>query len=75
MLQSQLATTSGFPRLASYSVEHSETGRYQRLAGKLIHLAHTRPNIAFYVSVMSQFMHAPYEEHLEAVHKILRRNS
>jgi hypothetical protein len=49
-----------------------DTGRYQRLVGKLIYLAHTRPDIAFSVSVVSQFMHAPYEEHLEAMHRILR---
>jgi hypothetical protein len=49
-----------------------DTRRYLMLVGKLIYLAHTRPNIAFFVSVVSQFMHAPYEEHLEAEHKILR---
>ena len=36
--------------------------------GKLIYLT----NISFAVSVVSQFMHVPYEEHLEAVNKILR---
>ncbi|RDX66852.1 hypothetical protein CR513_54343, partial [Mucuna pruriens] len=30
---------------------------YQRLVGKLIYLAHTRPNIAYSISVISQFMH------------------
>lgn len=49
-----------------------DIGRYQRLVGKLIYLAHTRPDIAFSVSVVSQFMHSPYEEHLEAVYRILR---
>ena len=49
-----------------------DTGRYQRLVDKLIYLSHTRPDIAFSVSVVSQFMHSPYEEHLEAVHRILR---
>ncbi|CAJ2646885.1 unnamed protein product [Trifolium pratense] len=49
-----------------------DTGRYQRLVGKLIYLSHTRPNIAFSVSVVSQFMHSPFEEHLEAVYRILR---
>lgn len=49
-----------------------ETGRYQRLVGKLIYLSHTRPDIAFPISVVSQFMHAPDEEHLEAVYRILR---
>ena len=47
-------------------------GRYQRLVGKLIYLSHTRPDISFAVSLVSQFMHAPYQEHLEAVYKILR---
>jgi len=49
-----------------------DTGRYQRLVGKLIYLSHTRPDIAFSVSVVSQFMHSPFEEHLEAVDRILR---
>ncbi|XP_058741436.1 secreted RxLR effector protein 161-like [Vicia villosa] len=49
-----------------------DTGRYQRLVGKLIYLSHTRPDIAFSVSVVSQFMHSPYKEHLEAVYRILR---
>ncbi|CAL2259698.1 unnamed protein product [Prunus armeniaca] len=33
--------------------------RYQRLMGRLIYLSHTRPNIAYAVSVVSQFMHSP----------------
>lgn len=49
-----------------------DTSKYQRLVGKLIYLSHTRPDIAFAVSLVSQFMHAPYEEHLEAVYRILR---
>ncbi|CAL9003229.1 unnamed protein product [Prunus brigantina] len=46
--------------------------RYQRLVGKLIYLAHTRPDIAYAVSVVSQFMHAPSEDHMAAVTRILR---
>lgn len=42
------------------------------MVGKLIYLTHTRPDIAFSVSVVSQFMHSPEEEHLEAVYRILR---
>ena len=40
--------------------------------GKLIYLSHTRPDISFAVSVVSQFMQAPYEKHMETVNKILR---
>ncbi|KAK0585152.1 hypothetical protein LWI29_024002 [Acer saccharum] len=46
--------------------------RYQRLVGKLIYLSHTRPDIAYAVSVVSQFMHAPTESHMNAVLRILR---
>ena len=49
-----------------------DKGQYQKLVGKLIYLSHTRPNIAFLVSVVSQFMQAPIEEHFSAVHRILR---
>ncbi|BBH05567.1 ankyrin repeat family protein [Prunus dulcis] len=40
--------------------------------GKLIYLAHTRPDIAYAVSVVSQFMHSPSEDHMGAVTRILR---
>ncbi|CAL9017436.1 unnamed protein product [Prunus brigantina] len=46
--------------------------RYQRLVGKLICLSHTRPDIAYAVSVVSQFMHSPSEDHMGAVMRILR---
>jgi hypothetical protein len=46
--------------------DHTPTNveRYQRLVGKLIYLSHTRPDIAYAVSVVNQFMHSPKEEHL-----------
>ena len=50
----------------------TDKGRYQRLVGRLIYLSHTRPDISYAVSVVSQFMHAPSEEHMEAVYRILR---
>ena len=49
-----------------------DKGRYQRLVGKLIYLSHTRPDIGFSVSMVSQFMNNPNEEHMEAVYRILR---
>lgn len=45
---------------------------YQRLVGKLIYLSHTRPDIAYAVSVVSQFMHNPQKHHMDAVIRILR---
>ncbi|KAK2979535.1 hypothetical protein RJ640_013552 [Escallonia rubra] len=49
-----------------------DKGRYQRLVGKLIYLSHTRPDISFAVSTVSQFMNNPTKEHQEAVYRILR---
>ena len=49
-----------------------DKGRYQRLVGKLIYLSHTRPDISFPVSTVSQFMNDPKEEHMTAVFRILR---
>nr|CAN70115.1 hypothetical protein VITISV_020105 [Vitis vinifera] len=49
-----------------------DKGRYQRLVGKLIYLSHTRPDIGFSVSVVSQFMNNPTKKHMTAVIRILR---
>lgn len=37
-----------------------------RLVRKLIYLSHTQPDIAYAVSIVSQFMHNPRIPHLEA---------
>ncbi|RVX03304.1 Retrovirus-related Pol polyprotein from transposon RE1 [Vitis vinifera] len=60
-------------RLGEYSDQAPmDKGRYQRLVGKLIYLSHTRLDIAYVVSVVSQFMHNPSEDHMDAVIRILR---
>ena len=45
---------------------------YQRLLGRLIYLSHIRLNIAYVVSVISQFMHNTKEFHLEATNQVLQ---
>lgn len=42
-----------------------DVGEYKRLVGRLINLSLTQPNIAFDVSVISQFMHALTTVHPE----------
>ncbi|RVW64239.1 Retrovirus-related Pol polyprotein from transposon RE1 [Vitis vinifera] len=50
----------------------TDKGRYQRLVGRLMYLAHTRPYLAYALSVVSQYMHNPREQHMNAVMRILR---
>ncbi|RVW90875.1 Retrovirus-related Pol polyprotein from transposon RE1 [Vitis vinifera] len=50
----------------------TDKGRYQRLVGRLMYLAHTRLDLAYALSVVSQYMHNPGEQHMNAVMRILR---
>jgi hypothetical protein len=59
-------------RLTSESGQPVDRAQYQRLVGRLIYLSHTRPDIAFAVSVVSQFMHDPKTHHMDAVVRIIR---
>ncbi|XP_071719288.1 uncharacterized protein [Rutidosis leptorrhynchoides] len=45
---------------------------YQKLVGKLIYLTMTRPDIAYAVHCLSQFMHSPLECHLKLAFHVLR---
>ena len=37
-----------------------------------MYLAHTRPDLAYTFSVVSQYMHNPGEQHMNAIMRILR---
>lgn len=39
--------------------------QYHRLLGRLLYLSRTRPDIEFTISMVSQFMHCPYNNILE----------
>lgn len=49
-----------------------DNGKYQRLVGKLIYLSNTWPNITYAIGIVSKFMHAPFEHHMEVIIRILR---
>jgi hypothetical protein len=45
---------------------------YRQMVGILNYLTTTRPNITYYVSVLSQFMVKPHESHWNAAKEVLR---
>ena len=59
-------------KLGDSEKDSVDTSRYQKLVGRLIYLSHTRPDIAFAVSLISQFMHSPQKTHMEAAYKTLQ---
>ncbi|XP_019184643.1 PREDICTED: uncharacterized protein LOC109179597 [Ipomoea nil] len=50
----------------------SDIGSYRRLIGRLLYLTATRPDIAYTVQQLSQFVGAPIEAHMSAAHRLLR---
>ena len=54
-------------RITSCVGDPVDRGQYQRGVGRLIYLSHTRPEIAYVVSIVSRYMHAPQSDHLNAV--------
>ena len=59
-------------RLSEAHGEKKVDGKmYQRLVKRLIYLAHTRPDIVYSISVISQFMHDLREIHLMVAYRVL----
>ena len=49
-----------------------DKGTYQRLVGRLLYLAHTRPDLAYTLSVENQYRHNLGELHMNTIIRILR---
>ena len=51
---------------------HSNPAMYRRLVGRLIYLCFTRPDLAYSVQVLSQFMQNTRSEHWQAALRVVR---
>ena len=72
-LQTNYYTNDPNQRLGeSKEDEMVDKDMYQRLVGKQIYLSHTQLDIAYALSIVSQFLHSPRKAHLQAVCRILQ---
>ncbi|CAM8895858.1 unnamed protein product [Rhodiola kirilowii] len=69
-VQTPLETKHGLNKSTSQLI--SDPTIYRKLVGKLIYLTITRPDLAFAVHTLSQFMATPTADHLKATHRLLR---
>lgn len=44
---------------------------YRRLVGRLIYLSFTRPDLAYVVYILSQFLHEPHRDHWDAALRVV----
>ncbi|GKV32028.1 hypothetical protein SLEP1_g40665 [Rubroshorea leprosula] len=57
---------------ASDSPPYLDSTQYRSIVGALQYLTFTRPNIAFTIHQVCQYMHAPTQNHFQAMKRILR---
>ena len=60
------------PKLTLAGEKHSNMTEYRTLVGNLQYLSFTRPDIAYAVNKLSQFMHSPTTDHWQAAKRVLR---
>ncbi|CAA7046959.1 unnamed protein product [Microthlaspi erraticum] len=69
-----LTPLAALPRLCIHdgSPKLEKPSEYRMIVGSLQYLSFTRPDIAFAISRLSQFMHSPSKTHWQAAKRVLR---
>ncbi|KAF5762440.1 hypothetical protein HanXRQr2_Chr16g0776721 [Helianthus annuus] len=49
-----------------------DTYCYRRIVGRLLYLQATRPHVTYSANVLSQFVADPRQNHMDALHRVLR---
>ncbi|XP_039026473.1 uncharacterized mitochondrial protein AtMg00810-like [Hibiscus syriacus] len=71
--QNKKLTTAEYDEtLCGYEQLLQNKSVFQRLIGRLIYLTHTRPNIAYAIHFLSQFMHKRKQSHLEIALRVVK---
>uniref|UniRef100_A0A1J3JSN7 Retrovirus-related Pol polyprotein from transposon TNT 1-94 n=1 Tax=Noccaea caerulescens TaxID=107243 RepID=A0A1J3JSN7_NOCCA len=68
-VQTPMATS---PKLTKSGALHSNPTEYRTLIGSLQYLSFTRPDIAYVVNKLSQYMQSPTTDHWQAAKRVLR---
>jgi histone deacetylase 1/2 len=71
-IDTPLSSTEKLSVTEGHSLSMDDSTRYRSLVGALQYLTLTRPDIAFAVNKVCQFLHAPTTSHWSAVKRILR---
>jgi hypothetical protein len=66
-----LSTSEKYSTYKGMTLDNKEATRHKSIIGALQYLTLTRPNIAFSVNKVCQFLHNPTSEHMTAVKRIL----
>ncbi|XP_014490066.1 uncharacterized protein LOC106752807 [Vigna radiata var. radiata] len=75
MLGCKLAPTPADPSVKLHADEGvllTNPSSYHRLIGRLIYLTNTRPDIAFAIQQLSQFVSTPRQPHMQQAMRIIR---
>jgi len=62
---------SGVKLTATYTTPEVDGILYYQLVGSLLYLAHTCPNISFFISLVAWYMKTPHENHWKVAKRIL----